>query len=128
MTRSRTCGDERSSVREGTNMTTEPVAGIDAQITPEKVAEMRSRIGNLRPGARPKPPTSPYNADVALLKAYCTGIGEDNPLFCDPAYAASTRWGSVIAPPTYNPGGHYEEPPPSMVYPPRGDPLRGLHS
>jgi acyl dehydratase len=109
-------------------MTTEPVAGIHAQITPEKVAEMRSRIGNLRPGTRPKPPTSPYNADVALLKAYCTGIGEDNPLFCDPSYAASTRWGSVIAPPTYNPGGHYEEPPPSMVYPPRGDPLRGLHS
>lgn len=109
-------------------MTSEQVADVHATITPEKIAEMKARIGNLRPGSRPKPPTSPYDPDVAQIKAYCTGIGEDNPLFCDPNYAATTRWRSVIAPPTFNPGGLYEEPPPGVVYPPRGDPLKGLHS
>jgi acyl dehydratase len=109
-------------------MTTEPIADIHATITPEKVAAMKERIGTLQPGSRRRPPPFPHDPDLVRIKDYCTGIGEDNPLFCDPNYAATTRWRSVIAPPTFNPGGLYEEPPPGMVDPPRGDPLRGLHS
>jgi len=33
------------------------------------------------------------------IRTFAYGCGSDNPLFCDPDYAATTRWGSVIAPP-----------------------------
>ncbi|MBS3960516.1 MAG: MaoC family dehydratase N-terminal domain-containing protein [Sandarakinorhabdus sp.] len=32
------------------------------------------------------------------IRNFAHGCGDDNPLFCDPDYARSTRWGSVIAP------------------------------
>jgi acyl dehydratase len=32
------------------------------------------------------------------IRAFAYGTGNDNPLFCDPEYAAGTRWGSVVAP------------------------------
>lgn len=35
------------------------------------------------------------------IRHYAWGIGDDNPLWCDPAYAAGTRWGGIIAPPTF---------------------------
>nr|WP_246864415.1 MaoC family dehydratase N-terminal domain-containing protein [Spongiibacter thalassae] len=33
------------------------------------------------------------------VRTYAQACGSDNPLFVDPDYAASTRWGSVFAPP-----------------------------
>lgn len=41
-----------------------------------------------------------YNqvATVDNIRNFAHGAGNDNPLFCDPAYARGTRWGSVIAP------------------------------
>jgi len=35
------------------------------------------------------------------IRHYAWGIGDDNPLYCDPGYAAQTRWGGIIAPPTF---------------------------
>ena len=35
------------------------------------------------------------------IRHYAWGIGDDNPLYCDPDYAARTRWKTVIAPPTF---------------------------
>jgi acyl dehydratase len=32
------------------------------------------------------------------VRHFCWGIGDDNPLFCDPAHGARTRWGAGIAP------------------------------
>jgi acyl dehydratase len=32
------------------------------------------------------------------IRNFAFGTGNDNPLFCDPAYAARTRWGDVVAP------------------------------
>jgi acyl dehydratase len=32
------------------------------------------------------------------IRNFAHGCGDDNPLFCDPDYAKSTRWGSMIAP------------------------------
>jgi acyl dehydratase len=32
------------------------------------------------------------------IRNFAHGCGDDNPLYCDPKYAAGTRWGSVIAP------------------------------
>jgi acyl dehydratase len=35
------------------------------------------------------------------VRHYAHGIGDDNPLWCDPAYAASTKHGGIIAPPSF---------------------------
>src|SRR5581483_8321402 len=35
------------------------------------------------------------------IRHFTNGYGDDNPLYCDPSYAAKTRWGSVIGPPMY---------------------------
>jgi acyl dehydratase len=35
------------------------------------------------------------------IRHYANGFGDDNPLYCDPAYAEKSRWGSIIAPPGF---------------------------
>ncbi len=37
-------------------------------------------------------------ASTDNIRSFAFACGSDNPLFCDPDYAAGTRWGSVIAP------------------------------
>ena len=39
-----------------------------------------------------------YTASIDNIRTFAYGCGTDNPLHCDPEYAAGTRWGSVIAP------------------------------
>ncbi|MFP5304550.1 MAG: MaoC family dehydratase N-terminal domain-containing protein, partial [Gammaproteobacteria bacterium] len=39
-----------------------------------------------------------HTASVDNIRCFAFGCGSDNPLHCDPEYAAGTRWGSVIAP------------------------------
>ena len=36
-----------------------------------------------------------------LIRHYADAIGDPNPFWRDPSYAAGTRWGGIIAPPTY---------------------------
>ncbi|EHJ60900.1 FAS1-like dehydratase domain-containing protein [Novosphingobium pentaromativorans] len=72
-------------------------------ITDESVDLMRRRIGfpnpTLRTGAIDEPWNITCTDDAVRRFAIC--IGDDNPLFTDPAYAAGTRWGGVIAPPAF---------------------------
>lgn len=42
-----------------------------------------------------------HEATRDTIRHYAWGIGDDNPLYCDPDYAAATRWGTIIAPPTF---------------------------
>ena len=42
-----------------------------------------------------------YEATRDNIRHYAHGIGDDNPLWCDPEYARSTRYGDVIAPPSF---------------------------
>ncbi|MGF7161002.1 acyl dehydratase [Rhodoligotrophos appendicifer] len=42
-----------------------------------------------------------YEASRDSIRHYAWGLGDDNPLWSDPAYAAKTRWGGIIAPPTF---------------------------
>jgi acyl dehydratase len=35
------------------------------------------------------------------IRHYAHGIGDDNPLWCDPSYAGQTRYGGLIAPPSF---------------------------
>ena len=42
-----------------------------------------------------------YEASRDVIRHYAWGIGDDNPLFSDPGYAGRTKWGTIIAPPTF---------------------------
>lgn len=42
-----------------------------------------------------------YEASRDSIRHYAWGLGDDNPLFSDPLYAATTGWGGLIAPPTF---------------------------
>jgi len=35
------------------------------------------------------------------IRHFAMGLGDDNPLWHDRDYAASTKWGGLIAPPTF---------------------------
>ena len=35
------------------------------------------------------------------IRHYAHGIGDDNPLWCDPDYAAKTRYGGIVALPSF---------------------------
>lgn len=68
-----------------------------ARITDEGIERFRARIGV----AVPEPP--PYNleAHADTIRHFAQAYGDDNPLYCDPAHAATTRWGAVIGSPFY---------------------------
>ena len=42
-----------------------------------------------------------HEASRDNIRHWAHGIGDDNPLWCDPAYAAKTQFGRVIAPPSF---------------------------
>jgi len=66
-------------------------------ITHRDVELMRERIGIEIPITRP------YNEEGTKdgLRKLAQGNGDLNPLYWDEAYAAKTRWGGLIAPPTF---------------------------
>lgn len=68
------------------------------KITEAGLAELRTRIGikvedTLEPWC--------HEATRDNIRHYAHGIGDDNPLWCDPDYAARTRFGGVVAPPSF---------------------------
>jgi acyl dehydratase len=100
-------------------------------ITDEGVARLRARIGVAQP--HPQPPHYRYpNEDAFRHVAHA--YGDDNPLWCDPAYAATSRWAGPIAPPNLAGGdtliGENEvealdEETQALL---KGDPLGGAHA
>ncbi len=67
-------------------------------ITEHGVAELRKRIGvpitaTLEPWC--------HEATRDNIRHYAHGIGDDNPLWCDPDYAATTRYSGIVAPPSF---------------------------
>ena len=44
--------------------------------------------------------TAPEELGQASIRYFAMALGDDNPLFCDAAFARDTRHGGVIAPPT----------------------------
>jgi acyl dehydratase len=78
-------------------MSTEAVERFP-KITDEGVAELRERIG-----AKIEKTLEPwcYEATRDNIRHYAYGIGDDNPLWCDPKYAANTRWGGMVALPSF---------------------------
>jgi acyl dehydratase len=86
-----------------TSSTQEDKAGITKELatgkfTDQMLADMRALIGTeLRTEAS-------INNEIATRMAilrFCEGIGDDNPLWTDAAYAAKSRYGKVSAPPSF---------------------------
>src|SRR5262252_1743275 len=100
-------------------------------ITDEAVARLRARIGVPEPHPMPPHYTVP-TTDV--FRHVAEAYGDDNPLWCDPAYAAKTHWGGPIAPPVLVGGDTLvgEDEVTEVAADKRdlmkGDPLRGVHA
>jgi acyl dehydratase len=106
--------------------TSDPMYGV---LTDEAFERSRARIGVPQPIH-----AAPHNAEVTRdgLRHFAFGYGDDNPLYCNADYAAGTRWGGLLAPPTFlYTMGEDASPKPT---PPddkallKGDPFAGLGS
>jgi hypothetical protein len=69
----------------------------------ESIELMRRRIGFPNPTLRTGAIDEPWNIKATddAIRRWSICIGDDNPFFCRPEYAAKTRWGRVIAPPGF---------------------------
>jgi acyl dehydratase len=68
------------------------------KITDETLDDLRRRIGipikdTLEPWC--------HEATRDNIRHYAHGIGDDNPLWCDPDHAAKSRFGAIVAPPSF---------------------------
>jgi hypothetical protein len=106
--------------------TADPTYG---RLTDESFERSRARIGV--PIRLPNPP---HNVEVSRdgIRHFAHGYGDDNPLWCDDAHAAGTRWGGVIAPPaflyTMGEDASPRPQPPGDKALLKGDPFAGLGS
>jgi|LauGreDrversion4_2_1035121.scaffolds.fasta_scaffold27370_4 acyl dehydratase len=83
----------------GSSSTTSDPGDIPESQTPslgaDALAEARSLIGvDLRRNRNAWNQTASPDA----VRHFCWGIGDDNPLFCDPAHGANSCWQSALAP------------------------------
>jgi acyl dehydratase len=74
---------------------------VQQRLTDESIALMRRRIGYPNPTLRTALDIGPWNRTASddSVRRWALCIGDDNPLYTDPAYAAKTRWGGTVAPP-----------------------------
>jgi len=70
----------------------------EARITQEMVEEMRGKIG-----LKLRTEHSIHNEEATRLAIinFANGIGDPNPIWSDEEYAKKTRYGSIIAPPSF---------------------------
>jgi acyl dehydratase len=68
-------------------------------LTAAGIAKFREKVGLDWPYNR----WTTWNEEATRdgIRHYAYGFGDDNPLWCDPNYAADTRWGGIIAPPGF---------------------------
>jgi acyl dehydratase len=116
------------------------------KITDARVAALKARLGlDLDPDnylpvsdevrANWRPRSTGFNVEVSIdtSRHFVNGYGDTNPLYCDPEYAAKTRWGTLIAAPTMFWTFHGDLDPvpklkPEIARKMEGDPLRGVGS
>src|SRR4051794_491680 len=63
-----------------------------------KDANLRKLWDDIVPGEPRK--TIPYTLTKEAIELYCKSVGEDHPVYFDQAYAKTTRYGGLIAPPS----------------------------
>ena len=64
-----------------------------------KDANLRKTWDDIVPGEPRK--TIPYTLTKEAIELYCKSVGEDHPIYFDEAYAKTTRYGGLIAPPRF---------------------------
>ena len=76
---------------------------VQGRLTDESIDLMRQRIGFPNPTIRTGILKDPWNmvCTADAIRRWALSFGDDNPFFTDPDYAATTRWGQVIAPPAF---------------------------
>jgi acyl dehydratase len=79
-------------------VTTLQVERAFPRITEVDLDHLRERLGKII--ENPPEPWC-YEATRDNIRHYAHGIGDDNPLWCDPDYAAKTRFGGIIALPSF---------------------------
>ncbi|OBH11743.1 hypothetical protein A5695_18390 [Mycobacterium sp. E1747] len=70
-------------------------AALEGRITDEDIERARAQIG-VAVNKKEQPWNTVISADA--ISHFAFGIGDDNPLFLDPAYGPHTRWHSQIEP------------------------------
>ena len=68
------------------------------KITESGLDELRERIGK-KIGVTAEPWC--HEATRDNIRHYAHGIGDDNPLWCEPDYAAKTKYGGLVALPSF---------------------------
>jgi acyl dehydratase len=78
-----------------------------AEITDGDLALMRNRCGYPNPTVRSGTRQLSWWTETSIdaVRHHVNGYGDDNPLYTNPDYAASTRWGGLIAPPGFSAAG-----------------------
>jgi acyl dehydratase len=68
------------------------------KITEEGLEDLRKRIG-----VKIENTVEPWNHEASRdgIRHYAHGIGDDNPLWCDPEYAEKTKYGTIVALPSF---------------------------
>ncbi len=68
------------------------------KITEEGLADLRKRIG-----VKITNTVEPWNYEATrdAIRHYAHGIGDDNPLWCNPEYAEKTKYGTLVALPSF---------------------------
>lgn len=76
---------------------------VRGKISDADIALLHKRIGYPNPTLRTGVPTQPWNpvVDEQAVRRWAVSIGDDNPLYADPAHARTSRWGGAIAPPGF---------------------------
>ncbi len=77
---------------------TEDANGLFPKITDDALDALRRRL-NVRIENTLEPWCHEATRDA--IRHYAHGIGDDNPLWCDAGYAADTRWGGIVALPSF---------------------------
>lgn len=75
----------------------EQTRAVEGRITDEQLEAAKRRIGVEVPHDRP----GHEYASIDGIRAYTEGMGDMNPLYQDPEYAAKTRWKFLTAHPTF---------------------------
>jgi acyl dehydratase len=70
---------------------------VEAKITDEMVAKSQEQVGKFRPITRQ------WNTEATRdgIRHWVEGIGDTNPLWIDEEYAAKSRFGTLLAPPSF---------------------------
>jgi len=77
---------------------TEQDTQLFPKITEQGLTDLRRRIG-VKIGNTLEPWC--YEATRDNIRHYAHGIGDDNPLWCDPDYAGQGKYGTIVAPPSF---------------------------